>query len=240
MTSMYRGSERFTREQLVFVIEAAMCAVLDKVAGIMPQTEGDKKYCDKTAAESYQFGALYQFGIFVPILWAQLNNDGMGTNDFYGFEEFDAVITKFIEDKWKNPGICHPDFRQLAERIVDGNFEEYLQVPVYSLYCNCVDWPRSDVDREGGLCDLIDTSVTITRRTFLQHVDRQELRALEQLLGYEAHHRQGLTMAGDWHVSYFRSRHHGERVYGFCHSAIEYVFKQVKEEFDADQPSGDC
>jgi hypothetical protein len=93
-----------------------------------------------------------------------------------------------------------------------------------NFYCDCVSWPRSDVHNQGGLCDLVDDRREITRRTFLEHANRGDVRELESGLGYSAHHRQGLTMAADWHVEYFRSKLHGRRVYGFRHSAIEYVF----------------
>ena len=88
----------------------------------------------------------------------------------------------------------------------------------------CVSWPQSDVHREGGLRDMIDQAADITRRTFLQHIDRGDLRDLEEQLGYEAHPSRGLTMAADWAVSYHRSKLHGRRVYYFRHSAIEFVF----------------
>jgi len=94
--------------------------------------------------------------------------------------------------------------------------------PVYRFYSDCVSWPRHDVDSEGGLCDLIDARLAITRRTFLQHVDRQRLAELEKNLGYGP----WLHMASDWHVEYFRSKWHGKRVYGFRHSAIEFVFTE--------------
>lgn len=90
--------------------------------------------------------------------------------------------------------------------------------------CSCVNWPPADVHCAGGLCDLIDDSQKITRRTFLAHVDRAARKTVEHVLGYAGHPSGGLTMAGDYHVEYFRSRWHGRRVYGFVHSAIEYVF----------------
>lgn len=90
---------------------------------------------------------------------------------------------------------------------------------------NCVNWNRGDVHREGGLCDMIDQAIDISRRTFLRHVDRDNVRELEAGLGYEQHPARGLTMAGDYAVSYHRSKLHGERVYYFTQSAIEYVFK---------------
>jgi hypothetical protein len=126
MESMYRGQERFTREQLVFVVEAALAGAFDKVDGAMPQTEGDKETWNQDFNEAervqFQYGAIQQVGIFVPILWAQLNGDGMGTNDFYGWAEVEAAYEKFLVDKWENPSIFHPDFRPLAEKIVDENF----------------------------------------------------------------------------------------------------------------------
>lgn len=95
-------------------------------------------------------------------------------------------------------------------------------------YCNCVSWPKQDVDAEGGLCDMIDRSIEITRRTFLKHVDRVQLLDLELSLSYTKHWTQGLTMASDWSVSYHRSKLHGKTVYYFRQSAIEYVFAEVQ------------
>jgi hypothetical protein len=95
---------------------------------------------------------------------------------------------------------------------------------MYSYYGNCVSWDPNDVDNAGGLIELIDNQMNITRRTLLKWVDRYKLADLEDILGYENHHSKGLTMAADWHVTYFKSRLHGELVYGFRHSGIEYVF----------------
>ncbi len=88
----------------------------------------------------------------------------------------------------------------------------------------CIDWPRNDVHVEGGLCDMIDEALGITRRTFLLHTDRDDRIRLERGLGYEADARRGLTINQDFLVSYHRSRLHGKRVYYLRNSAIEYVF----------------
>ena len=92
----------------------------------------------------------------------------------------------------------------------------------YTFYCSCVYWSKGDVDSPGGLCDLISQARTITRSTFLRHVSRSSLRELEAVLGYSA----WFPMSIDRCVTYYRSKHHGEVVYYFRHSAIEYVFKQ--------------
>ena len=86
---------------------------------------------------------------------------------------------------------------------------------------NCVNWDRRDID---GLTDMINNNLDISRKTFLKHIDKEEIQAVEDDLGYAQHPSQGLTMAGDYHISYHRSKLHGKRCYYFCHSGIEYVF----------------
>lgn len=93
-------------------------------------------------------------------------------------------------------------------------------------YRTCVDWPEDDVHAEGGLIQMIEQAFDITRSTFLSHVDRQDRELIERQLGYAPHDKDScLTMKRDFHVSYHRSKLHGQTVYFFKHSAIEYVFK---------------
>ena len=90
---------------------------------------------------------------------------------------------------------------------------------------NCVNWDRADVHALGGLCDMIDACRSITRKTFLRHVDAHSRAKIERGLGYAPHDAGAvLTMRRDYHVSYHRSKLHGRTVYLFKHSAIEYVF----------------
>ena len=92
-----------------------------------------------------------------------------------------------------------------------------LKQAKYTYYNNCVNWPRRDVE---NLSDMIDNAIDISRRTFLKHIDRGDLTVFESTLCYAGHPKQGLTMAGDYHVSYHRSKLHGKRVYYFRHSAM--------------------
>jgi len=71
---------------------------------------------------------------------------------------------------------------------------------------------------------MIDESRDISRRTFLQHVDRENLREVELRLGYSDHPSHGLTMAGDYHVSYSKSVYRGRPCVYFTWSAIEHIF----------------
>ena len=95
----------------------------------------------------------------------------------------------------------------------------------HSYYASCVTWPPHDVEADGGICDMVITAKIISRRTFLKHVNREDIAKIEKKLGYSQHPRQGLTMARDRHVFYSKSNLHGKRVVFLTHSAIEYVFR---------------
>lgn len=87
---------------------------------------------------------------------------------------------------------------------------------------SCVNWDRSDVGCEGGLSDMIDSSQSITRHTFLSHVDRADYKALEKRLGYIPGSKP--TMARDYLVAYYKGKLHGKPTVWITQSAIEYVF----------------
>jgi hypothetical protein len=94
-------------------------------------------------------------------------------------------------------------------------------------YRTCVGWPEDDVDCKGGLVEMIDSAAEITRAAFLKHVDRRQMKRIERELGYGV--KVDFPMSKDWHVSYHRSKLHGETVYYFQHSGIEYVFVTPEE-----------
>jgi len=74
------------------------------------------------------------------------------------------------------------------------------------------------------ICPMVDAAIEVSRRTFLKHVDHESLRELAASMGYADHPSRGLTLAGDWHVTYHRSKFRGRRCYYLRHSAIEYIF----------------
>jgi hypothetical protein len=92
-------------------------------------------------------------------------------------------------------------------------------------FSNCVQWPAHDVDRPGGLVDLIDGAKVITRARFVALVDPTDRLELEDALGYVRRKGQaGIAITQDHHVGYRTGILHGVRVAFLVHSAIEYVF----------------
>ena len=84
-------------------------------------------------------------------------------------------------------------------------------------YGNCVNFPDPTPD----LVAMVESGVRITRRTFLRYVNKNNLKAVENELGYPM---GDLTMAGDWCVSYYKGTLCGKQVVWFNYSSIEYVF----------------
>jgi hypothetical protein len=92
-------------------------------------------------------------------------------------------------------------------------------------FSNCVQWPAHDVDRPGGLVDLIEGARDVSRARFVALTDTEDRLELEDALGYNRRKGQpGIAIVEDYHVRYKTGLLHGVRVAFLVHSAIEYVF----------------
>jgi DNA-directed RNA polymerase subunit RPC12/RpoP len=96
----------------------------------------------------------------------------------------------------------------------------------FEFYSNCVDCPGDDPGRY--IQDMRDEATDITRGTFLRYVGRDALWEVEQRLGYFRYPQQGLTMSGDWHVSYHKGKFRSVSCVFFIYSATEYIFIKFK------------
>ena len=146
--SMYRGSEVFEREQLIFVCEAALAAAFNRIESALPDTIPLEEYeAQKDSIKSWIMAAKETAGMFLAILWAQLNDDGLGAGDALQVCGMDEAVEVFVKERtdpnW--PGmtsegdLVHPDCRPLAKRFVEKMFDEdYLG---YESWCEPVELP---------------------------------------------------------------------------------------------------
>lgn len=72
------------------------------------------------------------------------------------------------------------------------------------------------------IIEMVEAARWIKRRTFLRYVDQESMGEISRSLGYTPG--ALLTMAGDYHIRYARSRYKGRPCVFFVHSAIEYIF----------------
>jgi hypothetical protein len=125
----YRG-KRFTREQLIFISELVFTAAGDRIEACLPMYGAHKSDLkDYQTAESARAnmicGQSSIVAAFLPILYAKLQNDGMGIGEFPQFEKFEKRVETFIAEK-TNPKSrdvkCFPSCHDLAVEFVDEFF----------------------------------------------------------------------------------------------------------------------
>lgn len=76
---------------------------------------------------------------------------------------------------------------------------------------------------------MTDAARDVSLRTMRRHCDLSEF---EESLGYFRNSRQGLTLAGDWAISYHKSTYRGRPCYYLCHSCIEYIWTKEPQRKD--------
>lgn len=127
----------FTRDQLVFVVEAVLVAIWDRVESYMPDSEVLTKISqspEEIAEEAAGFfaGLRAVFDAFVPILYAQLTDDGLGIGDFAESDYLKDAVAVFLrrrlDPRLNTNGrtVRHPDTHEMAEDVVCRLFTEYL------------------------------------------------------------------------------------------------------------------
>lgn len=101
---------------------------------------------------------------------------------------------------------------------------------MWQYWRSCTDWPRRDLEI---LKEIVENEVKISRGNFItalkDKVGKEDLKMLEENLGYESHHSRGLTMSQDSHVGYYRSKVADETFLFFRHSQIEFVFRKLEK-----------
>lgn len=153
-TSMYRGTTKFTREQIVFVAETILVGALDMIESGLPTSidwqdrieQLNKIDRDPLSLGPYDRGALEAAGEALSIFYAQVTGDGMGCYDaLHCAGEFDKQIEAMVRNAWLDEGKRvktaiekrkrqyrledvipnFPDCRKHAETFAD-IFDEYL------------------------------------------------------------------------------------------------------------------
>ncbi len=90
----------------------------------------------------------------------------------------------------------------------------------YQFETTCID------SKAQWIWDMVDDAVDITYETMRKRV--VGLDEWAKYMGYELHASRGLTLKDDAYVTYHRSRYRGKRCYYLIHSAIEYIWTEVK------------
>jgi hypothetical protein len=129
---MYKG-RRFTREQLVFVVRTVFRGAADQIqSSLPPSVPLDDARLREQSIRDYLHGVTNTVAIQLPILYAQLTDDGLGAGDFPQFGDFTDRASKYIErqlGRVKAPPLengTFPDTDDLAEDFVDEFLADYI------------------------------------------------------------------------------------------------------------------
>ena len=106
--------DKFTREQLIFIVEAALVAAVDRIESGMPTSgltwEERLEYVngvDRHAGSltAYDRGALESAGMTIAILYAQCTDDGIGIGDALATAgKFCKAVKEWVEKTWEDEG----------------------------------------------------------------------------------------------------------------------------------------
>lgn len=119
--SMYRGTQRFTKEQMIFMVEVHLNAAIDRIdCATLPLSLSDDEQMAKDRA--YIEGAKETAGMGLATIYAQLTDDGMGIHDALEHIKFDDVLENYIQTYTDESP--RPDSRKLAEQWVKAVFGE--------------------------------------------------------------------------------------------------------------------
>jgi hypothetical protein len=142
--SMYREPEHwFSQEQLLFVVDAVLSGAVDRIEAALPPTVPTEKWPDTDRRDAYIGACTDMVGIILPVLWAQLNDDGMEVNGYTGFAQFDDAVNEYVEAAIRSEtygdspeekavyqlklAAVRPNTRRIAEEHVAADYDEYLQ-----------------------------------------------------------------------------------------------------------------
>lgn len=117
MDSMYKGKTPFSREQSIFVVEAILCSVLDRIESGLPSCidwKDRKDYAnridnDPLSMSAYDRGAMEAAGMALGVFYAQLSDDGLGIYDALACAsvndvDFPTACERLISESWADKG----------------------------------------------------------------------------------------------------------------------------------------
>lgn len=117
---MYQGDRKFSKEQVIFMVEVHLTAAIDRAEAVRPIPGPDD---EREQAKSYGYldGVADTAGMGLATIYAQLTDDGMAIQDALEHINFESVIQSYAS-QFGEPE--QPDCHKLAEDFVEKVFGE--------------------------------------------------------------------------------------------------------------------
>ena len=116
MKAYLKTSQKFTKEQLIFIVDVMITSALEAVYSVASITDA---WGDILCAKNAEFGIKEKLGFDLSILYAQITNDGIGCQDVMTITNMEGII-----DNCKDKDI---NTTKIATKFVNALFKEYLK-----------------------------------------------------------------------------------------------------------------
>ena len=118
MTSMYRGTRKFDREQLVFVAEVILAVALETIEAAFPDCDDQRPEEFWKSFRPEEFAVVQATGMALAVLYAQLTGYGIAACDALALAGgFDKACKRLITKAWERGGDWFEDrINELRER----------------------------------------------------------------------------------------------------------------------------
>jgi hypothetical protein len=138
--TMYKTPEvKFTRDQLTFIVDVILSAVVDRLEASLPPSVREADWPSQEERIAFLGGVMVVADAALPILWAQLHDDGMGIGEYACREQWTDEVNYLVntmidgetlalttEETLERLKSARPDATKTAERVVMHDYREYL------------------------------------------------------------------------------------------------------------------
>lgn len=124
------NAPKFSREQLLLVVEAILCSALDRIESGQPTSgvtwEDRLELVNKVNTHagklgSYERGAMEMAGMALAVLFANLTDDGIGIYDaLHCADAFEKAVEAWVELTWSDHGAA---VRQRMNELGEGGWQ---------------------------------------------------------------------------------------------------------------------
>jgi len=110
---------RFSKEQLIFIVEVMITSAIDAVDSSRPENIDMPKSVSNTMFS----GILEKLGFDLSIFYAKITNDGIGCSDVLEMTRMEDILEKFADTP---KSIKNVDTNSIATSFVEELFKDYL------------------------------------------------------------------------------------------------------------------
>jgi hypothetical protein len=118
MKAYPKTSQKFTREQLIFIADVMIASAIDSIDSCDISSDKREIFCAMIE------GVKEKLGFDLAILFAQITDDGIGCCDVMSITNVEKVIANYIDHE-DNP--VEVNTTKIATKFVNTLFKDYLK-----------------------------------------------------------------------------------------------------------------